>query len=105
MNENRTPFFHSIRTRLVIVSILIEVTMLGLLIANSLRLMTQVMEGRTEARLQTVSPLLSASLGARLFERETAEAVRLFIEFAGQKFTKEHIKKSAERCCSCWDEC
>ncbi len=72
MNENRTPFFHSIRTRLVIVSILIEVTMLGLLIANSLRLMTEVMEDRTEARLQTVSPLLNASLGGRLFERDHA---------------------------------
>ena len=72
MTKNRTSFFHSIRTRLVIVSILIEVTMLGLLIANSLRLMTTVMEERTEARLQTVSPLLNASLGARLFERDHA---------------------------------
>jgi len=72
VTENRTSFFHSIRTRLVIVSILIEVTMLGLLIANSLRLMTAVMEERTEARLQTVSPLLNASLGARLFERDHA---------------------------------
>jgi diguanylate cyclase (GGDEF)-like protein/PAS domain S-box-containing protein len=72
VTENRTPFFHSIRTRLVIVSIVIEVTMLGLLITNSLRLMTEVMEERTEARLQTVSPLLNASLGARLFERDHA---------------------------------
>ncbi|HWR77741.1 MAG TPA: EAL domain-containing protein [Thiobacillus sp.] len=72
MTKNKTPFFHSIRTRLVIVSIVIEVTMLGLLIANSLRLMTEVMEDRTEARLQTVSPLLNASLGARLFERDHA---------------------------------
>jgi len=72
VTENKTPFFHSIRTRLVIVSIVIEVTMLGLLIANSLRLMTDVMEDRTEARLQTVSPLLNASLGARLFERDHA---------------------------------
>jgi len=72
VTKNRTSFFHSIRTRLVIVSILIEVTMLGLLIANSLRLMTTVMEERTEARLQTVSPLLNASLGARLFERDHA---------------------------------
>jgi diguanylate cyclase (GGDEF)-like protein/PAS domain S-box-containing protein len=72
VTSNKTPFFHSIRTRLVIVSILIEVTMLGLLIANSLRLMTDVMEDRTEARLQTVNPLLNASLGARLFERDHA---------------------------------
>ena len=72
MSQNKTPFFHSIRTRLVIVSILIEVTMLGLLIANSVRLMTEVMEDRTEARQQTVNPLLNASLGARLFERDHA---------------------------------
>lgn len=72
MKRNQTPFLHSIRTRLVIVSILIEVTMLGLLIANSVRLMTDVMEDRTEARLQTVNPLLNASLGARLFERDHA---------------------------------
>lgn len=72
MQQNKTPFFHSIRTRLVIVSIIIEVTMLGLLIANSVRLMTDVMEDRTEARLQTVNPLLNASLGARLFERDNA---------------------------------
>ena len=67
MTSNKTPFFHSIRTRLVIVSIVIELTMLGLLIANSVRLMTKVMEDRTEARLQTVSPLLNASVVARLF--------------------------------------
>ncbi len=77
MTKNRTSFFHSIRTRLVIVSILIEVTMLGLLIANSLRLMTTVMEERTEARLQTVSPLLNASLGARLFERDHASVMEI----------------------------
>lgn len=72
MAQNKTAFFHSIRTRLVIVSIIIEVTMLGLLIANSVRLMTEVIEDRTEARQQTVNPLLNASLGARLFERDHA---------------------------------
>ena len=46
--------------------------MLGLLIANSVRLMSEAMEDRTEARLQTVNPLLNASLGARLFERDHA---------------------------------
>lgn len=72
MTQNKTPFFHSIRVKLVIVSIVIEVTMLGLLIANSLRLMTAVMQEHTEARLQTVNPLLNASIGARLFERDQA---------------------------------
>ena len=72
MSWNRASFCHSIRTRLILVSMVIEVTMLGLLIANSLRLMSNVMEDRTEARLQTVNPLLNASLAARLFERDHA---------------------------------
>ena len=72
MSEPRTPFFRSFRTRLVVVSIVIEMTMLGLLIANSMRLINEVMEDRTEARLQTVSPLLNASLGASLFARDHA---------------------------------
>ncbi|MFP5382215.1 MAG: EAL domain-containing protein [Gammaproteobacteria bacterium] len=80
MSEARTPFFQSIRTRLVVVSIVIEVTMLGLLIANSLRLVTEVMEDRTEARLQTVSPLLNASLGARLFERDHASVKEILYQ-------------------------
>ncbi len=80
MSEPRTPFFQSIRTRLVVVSIVIEVTMLGLLIANSLRLVTEVMEDRTEARLQTVSPLLNASLGARLFERDHASVQEILTQ-------------------------
>ena len=85
MTENKTPFFHSIRTRLVIVSIVIEVTMLGLLIGNSLRLMTEVMEDRTEARLQTVTPLLNASLGARLFERDHASVNEILRQLVNSK--------------------
>lgn len=83
MTPTRTPFFHSIRTRLVIVSIVIEVTMLGLLIANSVRLMTDVMEDRTEARLETVNPLLNAALGARLFERDHASINEILQQLVG----------------------
>jgi diguanylate cyclase (GGDEF)-like protein/PAS domain S-box-containing protein len=85
VTENKTPFFHSIRTRLVIVSIVIEVTMLGLLIGNSLRLMTEVMQDRTEARLQTVTPLLNASLGARLFERDHASVDEILRQLVNSK--------------------
>ncbi len=85
MTDSTTPFFHSIRTRLVIVSILIEVTMLGLLIANSVRLMTNVMAERTEARLQTVNPLFNASLGARLFERDHASIREILNQLVSSK--------------------
>lgn len=82
---DRTPFFHSIRTRLVLVSILIEVTMLGLLIANSVRLITNVMEERTASRLETVNPLLNASLGARLFERDHAAIREILNQLVSNK--------------------
>ncbi|MFP5409654.1 MAG: EAL domain-containing protein [Gammaproteobacteria bacterium] len=85
MSETRVPFFQSIRTRLIVVSIVIEVTMLGLLIANSVRLINEVMEDRTEARLQTVSPLLNAALGARLFERDHASIREILHQLVGSE--------------------
>jgi len=66
------PFWRSIRTKLVIVSIAVEVTMLGLLLANSFRLLNQTLQEQTHARLEALTPLLNASLSARLFERDHA---------------------------------
>jgi diguanylate cyclase (GGDEF)-like protein/PAS domain S-box-containing protein len=68
----KTPFWKSIRTKLVIVTIAVEVTMLGLLLANSLRLLNQTLQDQTNARLEAVTPLLNASLSTRLFERDHA---------------------------------
>ncbi len=46
--------------------------MLGLLLSNSMRLLNQTLEEQTQAKLETVSPLLDSALSARLFERDHA---------------------------------
>ncbi len=70
MPAARVPFWRSIRTKLVIVSIAVEATMLVLLLANSFRLLNQTLQEQTQARLEALSPLLNASLSVRLFERD-----------------------------------
>lgn len=72
MQNEKVPFRKSIRTKLVIVSIVVEITMLGLLLANSLRLLNQTLEEQTQAKLEAISPLLDSALSARLFERDHA---------------------------------
>lgn len=69
---NPVPIWRSLRTKLVIASLVVEVTMLGLLLANSLRLLNETLQQQTQARLQALTPLLNASLSARLFERDHA---------------------------------
>jgi diguanylate cyclase (GGDEF)-like protein/PAS domain S-box-containing protein len=72
MAGNRVPFWRSIRTKLVVVSIAVEVVMLGLLLANSFRLLNRTLQEQTHARLVALTPLLNASLSDRLFERDHA---------------------------------
>jgi diguanylate cyclase (GGDEF)-like protein/PAS domain S-box-containing protein len=67
------PLHKSIRTKLVIVSIIVEITMLGLLLSNSMRLLNQTLEEQTQAKLSAISPLLDSALSARLFERDHAD--------------------------------
>jgi len=66
------PFHKSLRTKLVIVSIIVEITMLGILLSNSMRLLNQTLEEQTQAKLSAISPLLDSALSARLFERDHA---------------------------------
>lgn len=72
MPTNRVSFWRSIRTKLVIVSIAVEATMLVLLLANSFRLLNETLQEQTKVRLEALTPLLNASLSTRLFERDYA---------------------------------
>jgi len=60
----------SLRFRLVAISILVEVVMLGLLLANSVRLLNNTVEEQTHIRVQAATPLLDTALGAPLFARD-----------------------------------
>jgi len=54
----------------VLVSIVVEVFMLGLLLTNSMRLLNQTLEEQTQAKVEAIAPLLDSALSARLFERD-----------------------------------
>lgn len=72
MLQRKIPFHQSIRTKLLVVSVVVEITMLGLLLSNSMRLLNQTLEEQTQAKLSSISPLLDSALSARLFERDHA---------------------------------
>jgi len=79
---------HSLRFKFVLVSILVEITMLGLLLGNSLRLMNATLEEQTQAKLQALTPLLDGALSSRLFERDHASVK----EILGKLMSGGHAK-------------
>lgn len=79
------PWYRSIRFRLVATAIVIEIFMLGLLLANSYRLVTDALETQTQARLNALTPLLDASLAGRVFQRDHSEIEAILQQLAGSK--------------------
>ncbi len=65
-------FRRSLRLKLIVVSVGIEILMLGLLLANSLRLMDAELERFAQAQLEDFRELLDASLSPSLFQRDHA---------------------------------
>ncbi len=64
------PVRRSLRLKLILVSIGVEVLMLALLVGNSLRLLNHTMDTEVRERAQEIQPLLQAALSARLFQRD-----------------------------------
>jgi len=77
------PWYRSIRFRLVATAIVVEILMLGLLLANSYRLVTEALETQTQARLEALTPLLDASLAGRVFQRDHSEIESILRRLAG----------------------
>jgi diguanylate cyclase (GGDEF)-like protein/PAS domain S-box-containing protein len=71
----------------VLVSIVVEATMLGLLLANSFRLLNQTLQHQTHARLEALTPLLNASLSARLFERDHAAIREILTQLVSNRLS------------------
>ncbi len=72
MTNAKLPFHRSLRLKLVLVSVVVEVCMLALLLANSLRLMNSAVESQMRTVVFEITPLLDAAISARLFERDHA---------------------------------
>jgi diguanylate cyclase (GGDEF)-like protein/PAS domain S-box-containing protein len=62
----------SLRLKLVLVSAVVEIIMLGLLVGNSLRLMSNTVEYHAETLVEDLSPLLDGALSLYMFERDYA---------------------------------
>lgn len=75
--QEKVAAHKSLRFKFVLVSIVVEITMLGLLLGNSLRLMNATLEEQTQAKLQALSPLLDGALSGRLFERDHAAVMEI----------------------------
>ncbi len=64
--------FRSLRFKLALTSIVVEIVMLAFLISNSASIATQALEDQTRYRVQEIIPLLNASLATPLVERDYA---------------------------------
>lgn len=78
------PFKESLHWKIVLASVLVEVTMLGLLLVNSARLLNEIIESETESRVAEVAPLLSAALGTLLFQRDYVTTRDILGQLAGE---------------------
>ncbi len=63
---------HSIRSKLLLASILVEVIMLGLLVGNSVRLIQTSMEQLTESRIQAIELAYKTAITAPMASRDYA---------------------------------
>ena len=62
----------SLRTKLVLASVVIEIVMLGLLLTNSIRLINNNIRHHTIDEIEEASPMLNAALAPLLFQRDLA---------------------------------
>lgn len=69
------PRFSSLRIKLLVASVLVEVILLGLLLANSQRLIERNLIEQARLRTEELNPLLSAALAGPLAERDHATLV------------------------------
>ena len=69
------PRTRSLRLKLLVASVLVEVILLGLLLVNSQRLIENSLVEQARLRTEELNPLLSAALAGPLAERDHATLV------------------------------
>jgi diguanylate cyclase (GGDEF)-like protein/PAS domain S-box-containing protein len=69
---NKTAFRHSLRFKLLLASVLVEIVMLTMLVANSVRLIHNSLNEQGLARMAEMRPLLNAALSGPLVQRDYA---------------------------------
>ncbi|NOZ10526.1 MAG: PAS domain S-box protein [Gammaproteobacteria bacterium] len=69
---NQNFGWRSLRYKLILASVLVEVVMLSVLVWNSTRLTEDYLIGQTQYRIQEIVPLLNASIAGPLFQEDLA---------------------------------
>jgi diguanylate cyclase (GGDEF)-like protein/PAS domain S-box-containing protein len=77
---DRRRGFHSLRLRLIVVAVLVELAMVGLLLANGVRLVDDSLINQTRDRNEELKPLLRAALAAPLAQRDYATLQEILTE-------------------------
>lgn len=72
MNSTQHYGWRSLRVKLAMTSVLVEMVMLAILISNSASIATQALEEQTRYRVSEIVPLLNASLASPLIQHDYA---------------------------------
>ena len=78
------PFPRSLRLRLVVATIVVEVVTLAVLVANSLRVNDHALLEQAQTWVSSTAPLLNAALAAPLAQRDYATVVQLLEEMRSE---------------------
>ncbi|QEP44565.1 EAL domain-containing protein [Ectothiorhodospiraceae bacterium BW-2] len=82
-HDEKLPWQRSIRLKLVVTALIIEAIMLSLLLANSYRLVSEALDSQTRMRLESLTPLLNASLAGLVFQRDHSEIEAILSQLSG----------------------
>ena len=99
MSAGKKYGWRSLRFKLAITSVLVEIVMLAILISNSASIATQALEEQTRYRVSEIVPLLNASLASPLIQRDYATLDEILaqvvrkngIEFIGVADEDDHM--------------
>jgi len=85
MSKKKVSFHKSLRVKLIVASIVIEVCMLSILVGNSMRLMQGTIKHHTDSLVEEFSPLLDAAISQSLFERDYATLTETLDKIIGKE--------------------
>ena len=81
--EAATPWYRTIRFKLVAAALIVQLAMLALLLANSYRLMNNSFEAQTRVRIEALAPLIDAALAGLMFQRDHSEITSVIRKLTG----------------------
>ncbi|MDI6746993.1 MAG: EAL domain-containing protein [Rhodocyclaceae bacterium] len=83
--EASTPWYRTIRFKLVAAALIVQAVMLTLLLANSYRLMNNSFESQNRVRIEALAPLLDAALAGLMFQRDHSEITSVIRKLTGSE--------------------